>query len=130
MASNRLAHAALIDLGFKCSSADPCLYSHVSPDSTLYLSLYVDDLVYAGLPSATDLFKEEFSKMFNIKDLGPAKFVVGLQISQSSEGISISQSTYITKVLEDTDIPVSHPSSISSLLAQSMPLSPMTLTNL
>ena len=71
--------------------------------STFFLALYVDDMLLAtndkGLLHKTKRF---LSKQFDMKDLGDASFVLGIQIYRDrSRGIlSLSQKSNIDKVLK------------------------------
>ncbi len=85
----------MIDLGFVCSSADPCIYICCTVDGTCIVGLHVDDFVIIGNCTAIATFLQEFGENFSIKELGSAKFVMGLQISQQGEDIILSQSTYV-----------------------------------
>nr|GFA76979.1 zinc finger, CCHC-type [Tanacetum cinerariifolium] len=47
-----------------------------------------------------DLTKELLSSRFSMKDMGEADVILGIRIKQESNGIAISQSHYIEKVLK------------------------------
>lgn len=87
------------------SHFDPCVYFKTCDDgSYVNLLLYVDDMIIA----ATDMkeirrFKEILSKEFEMKDLGPAKRFLGMDIIMDmSKGVLLlSQETYIEKVLRN-----------------------------
>lgn len=85
----------MVELGFTPIPADPCVYVRVDESGRLNVAVHVDDFAVAGLPHTIAIFKEQFGKRFPIKDLGPAKFIVGLQLERTFFGIHISQSTYI-----------------------------------
>ena len=83
--------------------ADDCVYHKFSGSKYFFLVLYVDDLLLAindiGLLHETKRF---LSKQFEMKDLGDASFVLGIQIYRDrSRGIlRLSQKSYIDKVLK------------------------------
>ena len=87
---------------------DPCLFvgnvsalHPVADDTRLYISVYVDDIVLFGpeCPQADQLI-EQLKKEFEITDLGVASWLLGLQITYDENGIHLSQTSYIKKILE------------------------------
>ena len=63
--------------------------------------LYVDDTLIIG--SNTEMIritKQFLSSRFDMKDMGAADVILGVKISKTSEGLVLSQSHYIEKVLE------------------------------
>ena len=81
---------------------EDCVYHKFSGSKFIFLILYVDDILLAssdiGLLHETKKF---LSKNFEMKDLGNASFVLGIQILRDrSQGIlRLSQKSYIEKVL-------------------------------
>ena len=46
----------------------------------IFLSLYVDDMLVVGKDkSKIDRLKKEFSKSFDMKDLGPAQYILAIR---------------------------------------------------
>jgi len=69
------------------------------------LLLYVDDILLTGsysslLTSIIDALTQEF----DMKDLGPLTYFLGLQVSYSSSGLFVSQSKYIKELLDRVDL--------------------------
>ena len=93
----------LTHLKFKSSSDDPCLYVRRTNSSITILALYVDDLLILG-DSREEIssIKDEFSKRFEMKDLGPAKVMLGIEISRDRKNrkLFISQQQYIDEILK------------------------------
>ena len=89
-------------LGFKENTVDQCIYLKFNGRKFIILVLYVDDILLSS--SNVELLHETkqflFSK-FDMKDLGNASFVLGIQIYRDrSRGIlGLSQKSYIDKVL-------------------------------
>ncbi|CAN6455989.1 unnamed protein product [Victoria cruziana] len=96
-------HQVIASFGFEANLADKCVYQKFSGSKFVFLFLYVDDILIAsndlGLLYETKKF---LSTKFNIKDLGDASFVLGIQIFRDrSRGIlGLSQKAYIDKVLQ------------------------------
>ena len=90
-------------LSFKSSQNDPCLYVRHTGPNTLIIALYVDDLLIAG-NSKSEIadIKRELSRRFEMKDLGPAKVMLGIEIkrNRNERQLFISQSEYTKEILE------------------------------
>lgn len=70
--------------GFNQSQADQCLFIYCTDRGTLFLIVYVDDLLITG--TSEDLIrdlKHSLHSVFSIKDLGNATYFLGLEISRS-----------------------------------------------
>ena len=68
-------------LGFIENKVDQCIYLKVSGSKFMFLVLYVDDILLAS--SDLKLLNETkllLSKTFDMKDLGEASFVLGIEI--------------------------------------------------
>ncbi|GKF40039.1 zinc finger, CCHC-type containing protein [Tanacetum coccineum] len=83
--------------------------------------LYVDDMLIFGTNQVqVDLTKEFLSLRFSMKDMREADVILGIRIKHESNGIEISQSHYIEKVLKKFNYfdctPVSTPMDISEKL--------------
>ncbi|KZV42092.1 hypothetical protein F511_11688 [Dorcoceras hygrometricum] len=96
-------HQVIISFGFEMNMVDDCLYHKFSGSKHIFLVLYVDDILLAS--NDIELLhdtKRFLSKHFEMKDLGDASFVLGIQIHRArSRGIlGLSQKNYIEKVLK------------------------------
>ena len=93
----------IVSFGFKENTVDRCIYLKVSGSKFIFLILYVDDILLAtndlGLLSETKRF---LSNNFEMKDMGEAYYVIGIEIFRDrSQGLlGLSQNAYINKVLE------------------------------
>jgi hypothetical protein len=91
----------LVSFGFcKCPS-EPAIYTRSRGKHQLVIGVYVDDLVVTG--SSIDgikQFKTEMAKAFRMSDLGLLHYYLGIEVRQSSQGISLSQKAYAEKIVE------------------------------
>ncbi|GKC62652.1 zinc finger, CCHC-type containing protein [Tanacetum coccineum] len=88
--------------GYLLNQADKCVYSKFDEsDKGVISCLYVDDmLIFSTDQVQVDLTKEFLSSKLSIKDTGKADVILGIRIKHGSNGIAISQSHYIDKVLK------------------------------
>lgn len=95
-------------LGFKKSSYDTCLYFKcVKTDLPLYVLLYVDDILLICKSKAKiDDVKVSLKNFFDMKDLGSAHRILGVQIirDRSKRQIMLTQHDYVKKVLDRFNI--------------------------
>jgi transposase InsO family protein len=98
--------------GFSAIDADACVYRQEKGFSVIIISLYVDDLVLFSndLKSLTS-FKAALSTRFKMKDLGEAKFVLGIEIirDRSKRTIALSQASYTRQLLRTYDMEACNP---------------------
>ena len=93
----------MISNDFKRSSSDSCVYfKHYNGESFLYLLLYVDNMLIA-IKSKEEIrtIKAQLNNEFEMKDLGAAKKILGMEILRDrvARRLSLSQKGYIEKVL-------------------------------
>ncbi|XP_042980248.1 cyclic nucleotide-gated ion channel 1-like [Carya illinoinensis] len=74
------------------------------------LVVYVDDVLLAS-DSLQDieLLKKFLDEQLTIKDLGPLKYFLGLEVARSHTGISLCQRKYTLNILQDTSLIGSKP---------------------
>lgn len=66
------------------------------------LLIYVNDILITGNDlTAISALKKFLHSHFRIKDLGNLKYFLGIEISRSKKGISISQRKYTLEILKD-----------------------------
>lgn len=81
----------LLARGFSRLESDHSVY--ISDDGSI-VAVYVDDLLIVG----NDAIKAEISKAFDIKDLGEAKFLLGIELDYSAR-LRRKATSYIGRVL-------------------------------
>lgn len=86
------------ELGFKKSKNDYCLYILIIKNETIFVILFVDDLLICGKNKRKiDEIKKALSKRFCMKDLGKVDRYLGIKINYNcNKGImTLDQSEYI-----------------------------------
>ena len=99
----KIHHFLVEELNFQSSSNDPCLYVRHKASNILIIALYVDDLLISGnSKSEIAIIKKELSSRFEMKNLGPANVMLGIEIrrDRSNRKLFISQTEY-TKEIHD-----------------------------
>ena len=94
--------AALRSIGLRPTYSDPCLYVSEDQSRPFFLFVHVDDLLFGG--SWTSEFKERISEIFEMEDLGVAKYALGIRINQLGSTISLVQDKYIKNILDEFQI--------------------------
>ena len=87
---------------FKRSNYDSCVYLKFDKGPLIYLPIYVDDMLIAAKDkNAITKLKNQLSREFEMKDLGEAKKILGMEISRNRSigKLYLSQISYINKVL-------------------------------
>ena len=74
----------MVGHGYKRTDADPCVYiQQFIRGKFIILLLYVDDMLIVGQDvSIIRKLKADLSKSFDMKDLGPAKQILGMEITR------------------------------------------------
>ncbi|KAL0344222.1 UNVERIFIED_CONTAM: Retrovirus-related Pol polyprotein from transposon RE2 [Sesamum angustifolium] len=104
----------LVQYGFSQSPHDHCLFTKATTTGLLVILVYVDDLLLTGCSeSLINEVKVYLDDAFTIKDLGYAKYFLGLEIARSSAGTSVTQHKYVRDIITDAGLencrPVSTP---------------------
>ncbi|KAK6144939.1 hypothetical protein DH2020_021759 [Rehmannia glutinosa] len=93
----------LINFGFVQSSHDNCLFVKKIGAHFLALIIYVDDVLITGnSASLICSLKKYLHDLFTIKDLGSAKYFLGLEFLRTDQGTHMCQRKYILDLLKDT----------------------------
>jgi hypothetical protein len=90
---------------FVRSEADYSLYVLCKDDKTIWLLVYVDDMLLASNCRAfLNGFKLEMSKRFKMKDLGEARHFLGMHITRDrpKKLLTINQSSFLKQILSET----------------------------
>ncbi|MBW0500218.1 hypothetical protein O181_039933 [Austropuccinia psidii MF-1] len=87
----------LLNVGFTSSLSGPCVF-HRLMESPIWLFFHVDDIAVFGKDVTP--FKNQLKSEFDVKDMGNAKLMLGIQVIQIPEGLVLSQAHYIESLLE------------------------------
>jgi len=67
------------------------------------MAVYVDDIVITGDDvEEIKCLKENLGRAFEVKDLGPLRYFLGIEIARSPKGIVLSQRKYVLDLLTET----------------------------
>jgi len=102
--------SALRAYGFLQSHVDHTLFTLRKSDMFLAVLVYVDDIILGGNNSdACSTFKKYLNKCFHLKDLGPLKYFLGIEIARNSTGLFLSQRKYALDILVEAGLTASKP---------------------
>lgn len=118
----------IIILGYNRLSSDHCTYyKRFEENAFIILLLYVDDMLVVG-PNKDQVqeLKAQLAREFDMKDLGPANKILGMQIHRDRKDrkIWLSQRNYLRKILQHFNMQdckqISTPVPINYKLSSSM----------
>jgi hypothetical protein len=89
----------LISLGFTKSKFDPNIYFKIVDDGPV-----VDDLLLIDEKNLITDCKKKLVAEFEMKDLGPMNYLLGLEVWQSPDEIFLSQGKYVVEILKRFDM--------------------------
>jgi hypothetical protein len=91
----------LKDKGFKRGIVDNNLYIKIEDNDLLIVLIYVDDTIFGcNKDSLVHWFSSAMEFEFEMSMIGEMSFFLGLQITQRSEGMFISQEKYLREMLK------------------------------
>ncbi|SGY43793.1 BQ5605_C001g00062 [Microbotryum silenes-dioicae] len=93
--------STLRSLGYVPTRSDICIYRREHNGHSHYIALYVDDLLLVG-PSTAEIDRvlNALELAYGIKRLGPAKYILGIQVKRGHNGsITLSQECYLRDIL-------------------------------
>jgi hypothetical protein len=104
----------LQDKGFKRGTIDNNLYIKTEGNDLLIVLVYVDDIIFrSNNASLVKWFSSAMQSEFEMSMIGKLSIFLGLQITQRSEGIFLSQDKYLREILKrfqmEDSTPVSTP---------------------
>ncbi|WVZ53157.1 hypothetical protein U9M48_004138 [Paspalum notatum var. saurae] len=95
----------LHDLGFKSSVADTSLLIFKEKGLTIYMLIYVDDIIIvSSSDKATEKLIQELKIDFAVKDLGLLSYFLGIEVKKARNGILLSQRRYAIDLLKKVNM--------------------------
>lgn len=89
-------------LNFKQSKANHSFFIYKTTYITVIALIYVDDKIIIGnCPNKIQEIKEQLDKEFSVKDCGPLKYFIGIEVTRISDGLVLSQQKYNLDILKD-----------------------------
>ena len=96
---------AMIKHGYKQSLSDHTLFTKRRGDKITCLIIYVDDMIITGDDTEEiNNLKINLFKEFDMKDLGPLKYFLGIEVLRSRHGIFLRQRKYVLDLLAETGL--------------------------
>ncbi|XP_019087396.1 PREDICTED: uncharacterized protein LOC109127273 [Camelina sativa] len=101
---------SLREYGFVQSLSDYSLFTFDKGGIQINILIYVDDMIVASNSSgALQLFKDYLATFFKMKDLGPLKYFLGIEVSRGSTGFYLSQRKYALEIVVEAGLLGSKP---------------------
>jgi len=92
--------------GLQPGEADHCVYFNAS--QTLFLMVYVDDLVLIGDLESVQSMKKKLNIRVEMSDLGPLSYFLGIAVTRDENGLHLSQERYAEEILRWLQFSSSH----------------------
>lgn len=103
----------LVNLGFRRSQVDMCLYIKTEPKGLTIIIIWVDDIILLGSnQDLIDTFKAQIKLKFKVKDHGKLRYFLGIEFEFNETGVKISQSGYCKTVIDRFGMSASNPQKI------------------
>lgn len=107
---NQKLDTALMKFRLVSTDYDPCVYYKIAGSKIMFVAIYVDDvLIFTNCRRWRKQLKDDLAREFLMKDIGPAKHVLGMRITRSQGKISIDQEAYVETILERFQMAKSNP---------------------
>ena len=105
--------STLTAYGFVRSYADYSFLTYRKGKVFLALLVYVDDIILAGNDSqACAELKAYLNNCFRIKDLGPLKYFLGIEVARGPHGFCLCQRKYTLEIVEESGLLGSKPTDL------------------
>jgi histone deacetylase 1/2 len=109
-------------IGFVASKSDTSLFIYHKYRVTIYMLIYVDDIIVASSSqAATDALLKDLSQEFALKDLCDLNFFLGIEVQKVANGLVLNQAKYAQDIL--TRVGMAHCIGVSTPLSSSEKIS-------
>lgn len=100
----------LISWGFKNAKCDSSLFFFNNGDLVIFVLIYVDDMIVTGNCSKSlQKLTQDLHKLFALKDLGDLHLFLGIEVKRTPDGLLLTQTRYIEKLLKKTGMENANP---------------------
>ncbi|KAK9143110.1 hypothetical protein Syun_012510 [Stephania yunnanensis] len=100
----------LLQFCFLQSTHYPCLFIYCKDDVFLALLVYMDDVLLSGnSDEIIQTVKDYLHQLFTVKDIGQARYFLGIELARSDDGLYINQRKYFLDLLHDAGLSTSKP---------------------
>lgn len=105
------------------SKSDAYLFVRITTNSTLYMLVYVDDIIITrSVPDCIDSFVQQLNNEFSLKDMGDLYYFLGIEVTHSpTVCLRLFQRKYIRDLLDRSSM--FHAKSVHTLMVISSTLS-------
>ncbi|KAL9293162.1 putative RNA-directed DNA polymerase [Arabidopsis thaliana] len=95
--------SALKQYGFEQDYSDYSLFVLATGITKLHVLVYVDDLIITGTSiHIVNKFKHYLSSCFHMKNLGPLRYFLGIEVARSPTGMYLCQRKYALDIISET----------------------------
>ncbi|CAN6485375.1 unnamed protein product [Victoria cruziana] len=109
--------------GFRRSILDHSMFIFKNSSVTTWVLIYVDDIIITGSDAThIDWVKVMLMTKFKMKDLGPLRYFVGVEVDYKNDILTLSQHKYVINILHKTGMENCKAISIPSLFNHKMSL--------
>ncbi|KAI3808618.1 hypothetical protein L1987_24573 [Smallanthus sonchifolius] len=93
----------LLSLDFKQSKADHSLFTYQKGGIYVAILIYVDNVIIVGNNAEKiQQTKQQLDEEFSVKNLGPLKYFLGIEVAKTSDRLVLSQRKYTLDILKDS----------------------------
>nr|KYP59278.1 Retrovirus-related Pol polyprotein from transposon TNT 1-94 [Cajanus cajan] len=100
----------LTQFGFQASKCDPSLFWYKHQTHTIFILVYVDDIIITGSSSSLiHQITNQLDSIFSLKQLGSLDYFLGLEVKYlPDKSLVLTQSKYIRDLLFKTNMAEAH----------------------
>lgn len=96
--------------GASPTNGDPCLHSIGKKGDLILIAVYVDDIIIASKDiEQMKILKKHLSQEFETRDLGEARYCLGIEFNREGNSITLHQKEYIIDILHQFGMAESNP---------------------
>ena len=87
--------------GFKCMRSDPCMYIRQEGNGFAIITVWVDDLLlFVTSDALMEKMKANINAEWETTNLGEPSKIIGIEITRTTDSISIGQRQYVETILK------------------------------